>query len=227
MLRILLIGIAALLMGRLLLFVADRSWQIVSLILRLLVGIAAALMAFVGYGLFANEEGGPISFIIVGTILVALALHLLWRMIFSRSKSVRKQSMPAIATVPSTLGKDEWSRFLRDLGWLRRQRALNCRARIEQFLTEAGGHDHDCDHRELVIAVERRVPELLGEWERRSAMATVTERRSYSERTLAILESLASEADRARGEIRHRGDRTFDTLERYFSRFSRRDNGLS
>ena len=227
MMRFLLIVLGVVVIGRLLLWAADRSWLLVSFPLRLMVALAAALMAFLGYFFVINEDGGSVPIVILGWFLLALAAHLLWRIVVgrSRSPSQRGSSNIAPATVPSTLKNDEWAPFLRSLGWLRRQRALRCRTRIRQFLDAAGEADVGIHHRELVIALERRVPELLAAWERSSAAATVDHRRSYSDRTLDILEALATEADRSRADLQQHDDRRFETLERYFSRFSSRGRG--
>jgi hypothetical protein len=224
MLRFLLIVVGVVVIGKLLLWAADRSWRLVSSLLRLAVGFAAVLMAFVGYTFLVNDEGGPVSFLVIGAVLTALAAHLVWQLVAGRSRlpSRARSFDSAPATVPSTLEKDEWAPFLRSLGWLRRQRAMRCRTRIRQFLDAAGEGDMGFHHRELVIALERRVPELLDAWERSDARGTAIERRRYTDRTLNILEALAAEADRSGIDLRQDEDRRFDTLERYFSHFSAR-----
>lgn len=217
MLRILLLAAAALVLSRLLLWIADRSWRSVALPLRIWVGITSVAMAFIGFAAIANDDEPAASLLIGGLVLVALAAHILWRLAF------RRRPLPASVSVPQTAtwqDSGEWAPLLSSLGWRQRSRGAQAHARISCFLAEKEALGVKEHNRDLAIALERRVPELLAEWQRRCAQASAEERQIYSARTLAILESLAAEADQARSDLRRDGDRTFDTLERYFARFT-------
>lgn len=224
MFRILFFAIAALILCRMLLWLADRSWRAIAFPLRIWVGLTALAMAFIGFAFIANDDNPPVSFLVSGLILVALAAHVMWRLAFRRWRpSPASVSFAGSVSVPPTAtwhDSEHWAPLLSSLGWRQRSRGTQAHARIKRFLAEAEAHGTEERDRDLAIALKRRVPELLAEWQRRCIQASVEERDTYSARTLAILESLASEADQARADLRRDGDRTFDTLERYFTRFT-------
>lgn len=218
MLRFLFFITGVILVGGTLLWLMSRAWRLLAAPLRFLAILVALAMAAGGVGLIASDTGGT---------AIAGGLLLLGGAAYCLMKLMSRKSRPPLAgvSVPPTakrFGTDEWSPLFTSLGWRQRSRAADARAHIKRYLAEARSLDAVTHDQDLSIALERRVPELLAEWQRCCVGASAEERRAYSARTLSILEGLAAEADRARAELRNNRDRTFDTLERYFSRFTDR-----
>lgn len=222
-LRILAFALAVALFCPLLLWAADRARQPVAVPLRLVVGLAAALIAWTGYTLASSDAGLPVSALVGGAAVVVAISYLGFRTIARRPVRPGKDRISLPVTKPR-LGM-EWTPFVASLGWGTRSRASRAHDRIRQFVLLADQLQLDPEHQSLVIALKRRVPELLVEWERCCVGASADERHRYSLRTLSILERLASEADQARTTLREDGDRAFDSLERYFAGFTKKGDG--
>lgn len=218
MLRILAFALAVAVASRLLLWVADRAWQPVAVPLRVIVGLGAALIAWLGYALAFGDESLSVSALASGCALLVLATYLVFRTVARRSIQPSKDRISLPSTKPRL--SVEWAPFVASLGWGARSRASQAHHRIHRFVSHADRLELDPKHQSLVIALKRRVPELLIEWQRCCVGASADERQQYSLRALSILEQLASEADRALTELRQDGDRAFDSLERYFAGFT-------
>lgn len=208
--------------GAALLWLMGRVWRLLAAPLRFLAILLVLAMAAGGIGLITSGDGEMAM--AGGVLLLGVAAY--WLTKLTSRKSPPNPAGVSVPPTASRFGTDEWSPLVASLGWRQRSRAADARGSIKRYLVEARqrglvGHDEG-----LSIALERRVPELLAEWQRRCAGASAEERQAYGARTLSILEGLAAEADRARAELRSDGDRAFDTLERYFSRFTDR-NGRS
>lgn len=219
MFRFLFLLVGIIVVGGALLWLMSRAWRLLAAPRRLLAILAVLAMAAGGIGLIASDSGG--TGMAGGLLLLGAAAYCLVRLASRKSRpNLARASVPPTAV---RFGTDEWSPLFASLSWRQRSRAAHARARIKRYLAEARSSRAVADDPDLSIALERRVPELLAEWQRRCAGASAEEQRAYAARTLSILDDLAAEADRARADLRSDGDRTFDTLERYFSRFTNRD----
>jgi hypothetical protein len=68
----------------------------------------------------------------------------------------------------------------------------------------------------LLVACEKRVPELIETCVERCRNASPRERDRYIDETLARLAQLSAEAEAARRQVREADDRRLQVLHRYF-----------
>lgn len=222
MLRILAFALGVVAIGGLLIWFADRASRPVMTSVRLGGALAAALIAWIVYALASSDDAVPVAALVGGGALLALAGYLVYHAIADRAVRPGRAYISLPAT-KSRLSK-EWGPLLAALAWRNRSRASRAHDRIRLFVQAADRLGLGAEHQSLVIALKRRVPELLIEWQKCCVGATSAERDRYALRTLSILEQLASEADRARARLRDDGDRAFDSLERYFAGFTDKDD---
>ncbi|RIX32389.1 hypothetical protein [Sphingomonas edaphi] len=157
----------------------------------------------------------------LGAAQLVLAAHLGWRV--WRDRNADLQSVTAGRAAPAaSAGPSDWDVFFRSLDRRQRSRAVHARAAIDNFLAVADRTMLNPEQRSLAIALKTRIPELMGACRDRCVTTGTAEQQAYAERTLAVIEQMAVEADDARAEIRDHADREFETLERYFSGFARR-----
>lgn len=173
-----------------------------------LMAIALALAAVLSVGFDAEK---------LGAAQLLLAAHLGWRVWRERRADLRSVTAPSVTST----GPSDWDLFVRSLDRGQRSRAVHARAAIDNFLVAADRAVLDPNNRALTIALRTRIPELMGACRERCLTASEPEQQAYAERTLAVIEQMAREADDARAEIRDHADRQFETLERYFSGFTR------
>lgn len=212
-------ALSAVAIGGLVIWLADRASRAVTASVWLGGAVAAAFVALLVFALGSSE--GVVT-LVGGGALLAVAVVLAYRAYAHRLVRPGKGhiGLPVTKSKPSR----EWAPFVAALGWRNRSRAARAHDGIRRFVLAADLIDLGPDHQSLVIALKRRVPELLIEWEKCCVGASATERDGYALRTLNILEQLASEADRARAKLREDGDRAFDSLERYFEGFTEKND---
>lgn len=199
------VGLALLRWGR-------WTWRPISRLLRSgaqLLALALAVMGVLAVGFDAEK---------LGAAQLLLAAHLGWR--GWRDRRADQQSV--VAAPAASAGPSDWDIFFRSLDRRQRSRAVHARAAIDHFLAAAERAMLNPEQRSLTIALKTRIPELMGACRDRCVTAGTAEQQAYAERTLAVIEQMAVEADDARTEIRDHADREFETLERYFSSFARR-----
>lgn len=132
----------------------------------------------------------------------------------------RPRRARSMVSVPSTrlpdAVDDPWTRFESALDWVGRQQARRSRKAIAGFVAERESPSLTIEHRTLLLSCEKRVPELVQACVDRCRNASPRERDQYIDETLARLDQLAGEADRARREVRELDDKRLHVLHRYF-----------
>lgn len=198
-------GLALLRLGR-------WTWRPITRLLRSgarLLALALAVTGVLAVGFEAEK---------LGAAQLLLAAHLGWCV--WRDRRADLQSLTAAPA--ASAGPSDWDIFFRSLDRRQRSRALHARGAIDRYLAVADRAILNPEQRSLTIALKTRIPELMGACRDRCMTAGTAEQQVYAERTLAVIEQMAVEADDARAEICNRADREFETLERYFSGFARR-----
>ena len=155
--------------------------------------------------------------LLIGGGLGLLALRFGWRI--GRAGREERKSRAAWKHVPQTAvtaPDSPWNEFERRLDWVGRRQARGARQAIGSFLAERESPALTMEHRELLLRVERRVPELLEACLDRCRNALPDERDRYMDETLARLRQIGDEAEQARQEVRSADDRRLETLHRYF-----------
>jgi hypothetical protein len=168
--------------------------------------------------------------VIGGVLLFFLVLFLLavWLGIRLVRKVLRKargfasgfgQSLPA-----STLAADpRWAQLGRHLDRRQQAQARMARERIALLLEERSSAALTPEEAQLMIACEKRVPELIDTCLDRCRSARPEERCDYAAPTLERLVRIGEEAEAARRGIRGRDDGRLVTMHRYFDTVTSKD----
>lgn len=212
--RIALLFVGALALGSLSIL-AMAVWaplaQVMRTVLRglvMLVGLGGLALGVAGI----EQEAWWAAILGGGIILVALrwgwSLRRHHRRPAERSAHIRPD-VPARAEGP-------WDRFERALDWVGRQQTRRSRKAITGFLAERDSPSLSHDQRALLLSCEKRVPELIQTCLERCRNASPRERDRYIDETLARLDRIAAEAERARQDVREADDRRLQVLHRYF-----------
>lgn len=149
---------------------------------------------------------------IVGAALLAVALHLAWKL---RPRQELRQP-PQHVPLTSEAADPHWRHLEPHLDWVSRQQARKARTAIDRFVAERESPSLSAEHRALLISCDKRVPELIDACLERCRNAGLDERRRYIDSTLDTLVQIGSEAERARREVREADDRRLQVLHRYF-----------
>jgi hypothetical protein len=221
MLKLIAIAAGGLLASWIMIAGLPRMWRPLALIQKLLCAIALALLLFLG-GMLAvfGYENGAWSVAAAGVIVAFFAFKLILKLFTTRAGGYATKAPDIAAPLPTETTQDQWPAFVAKLRWGQRRRAEAVKRSLDAFLAEQDSASISDDHRALLITVNRRVPELLGECLSRCSRATPEEQRNYLERSLASLEKIAGQAEVARREIRQADDRELDVLHRYFDEVS-------
>lgn len=150
---------------------------------------------------------------ILGGGIVLVALRVAWGL---RRRTARRSAVEP-HVVPRVASRDEpWERFEARLDWVGRQQSRRSRKAIAGFLAERESASLTSDQRSLLLSCEKRVPELIHTCLDRCRNASARERDRYMDETLARLDQIGAEAERARREVREADDRRLHVLHRYF-----------
>jgi hypothetical protein len=149
---------------------------------------------------------------IVGGGILVVAARLGWALRRRRSTLPEPEHVPLTRSLP----EPHWRRFDAQLDWVARQQVRRSRLAIEGFLAERESPSLSHDHRALLLSCEKRVPELIETCLDRCRNASSPERDRYVDETLARLNQIGAEAERARQEVRSADDQRLKTLHRYF-----------
>lgn len=149
---------------------------------------------------------------VLGGGIVLAALRFRWTMRRRRPLAAKPVQAPIGAPKP----EDPWQCFEAVLDWVGRQQARRSRKAIAGFVAERDSPSLTHDHRALLLSCEIRVPELIRACLERCRNAAPRERDRYMDETLARLEQIGAEAERARREVREADDRRLQVLHRYF-----------
>ncbi len=222
--RVLLALLASVALGVLFLFADRLRRPLVWLMRALLVGLTALLIIAglaIGAAGLANEAWW--AAVIGGGFLLA-ALRLGWALRrHTRPQAGGAAHTPAHLPRTSEPGDPRWRRFEASLDWVGRKQARSAHRSIEGLLAERASPSLTHEQRALLIACEKRVPELLDTCLDRCRHATLAERESYMDETLDRLRQLGGEAERARREVRDADDRRLHVLHRYFDNVAESD----
>ena len=185
---------------------------------RLLRGILAGLVAVLAFAGLAIGVTGLVEetwwAAIIGGGLLLLALRFGWALRTPRpSRAVRDtRHVPLVEARPD----DEWRSFEGTLDWVGRQQARRAHKAIAGFVAERTSPSLTPEDRSLLLSCEKRVPELIRTCLDRCRNASPRERDRYIDETLARLEQIGVEAERARRDVREADDRRLQVLHRYF-----------
>jgi hypothetical protein len=122
------------------------------------------------------------------------------------------QGMPGFAALPDP----RWARLASHLDRRQREQARIARERIAALLAERQSAALTQDEAQLMIACEKRVPELIDTCLDRCRSARPEERCDYAAPTLERLVRIGEEAEATRLRIRGRDDGQLTTMHRYF-----------
>lgn len=212
--RILLGLIAALGLGLIVVVAQTIRRPLARLARALLIGFAS-ILAFAGLAIGVTGLVDEVWWAaIMGGGILFVALRLGWAL--RRRRSPRPLAQPT--HVPSTAPErnEPWSQFDSALDWVGRQQARRYRKAIAGFVAERDSPSLTLEHRSLLLSCEKRVPELIQTCLDRCRNADMSERDRYIDETLARLEQIGAEAERARREVRESDDRRLHVLHRYF-----------
>lgn len=180
----------------------------------LLIGMAAVLgiagLAIAATG--AAEEAWWAA--IMGGGILAIAVRLGWAL--RRPRRARCIAAPSHIPSVQAAPDDPWSRFDASLDWVGRQQARRSRKAIAGFVAERDSLSLTAEQRSLLLSCEKRVPELIQTCVDRCRNASPRERDRYIDETLARLDQIGAEAERARRDVREADDRRLQVLHRYF-----------
>lgn len=151
---------------------------------------------------------------ILGGGILAGALRLGWAL--RRPRRERRIAAPSHIPLVEAAPEDPWTRFDANLDWVGRQQARRSRKAIAGFLAERDSPSLTADQRSLLLSCEKRVPELIQTCVDRCRNASPRERDAYIDETLARLDRIGAEAERARRDVREADDRRLQVLHRYF-----------
>ena len=159
--------------------------------------------------------GGILLFFVV---LMLLAVWLGIRLVRKVVRTARGfaaglgQGMPGLAP----LVDPRWMQLGRHLDRRQREQARLAHQRIAALLVERGSAAVTPEEAQLMIACEKRVPELIDTCLDRCRSARPDERCDYAAPTLERLVRIGEEAEAARQGIRGRDDGRLVTMHRYF-----------
>jgi hypothetical protein len=122
------------------------------------------------------------------------------------------QGVPGFAALPDP----RWARLAGHLDRRQREQARLARERIAALLGERQSAALTQEEAQLMIACEKRVPELIDTCLDRCRSARPEERCDYASPTLERLVRIGEEAEAARLRIRGRDDGQLATMHRYF-----------
>jgi hypothetical protein len=122
------------------------------------------------------------------------------------------QGVPGLSAIPDP----RWARLATHLDRRQREQARQAHERIALLLAERGSAALTQDEAQLMIACERRVPELIDTCLDRCRSARRDERCDYAAPTVERLIRIGEEALAARAAIRSRDDGRLTTMHRYF-----------
>jgi hypothetical protein len=164
--------------------------------------------------------GGILLFFLVLALLaVWLGVRLARKLIRgARSFAVGLQGGAAFPLVPDP----RWMHLGRHLDTRQRAEARLARERIAAFLAERQSVAVTPQEAQLMIACEKRVPELIDACLERCRSARPDERCDYAGPTLERLVRIGEEAEAARAAIRARDDGRLSTMHRYFDTVAER-----
>lgn len=207
--------VAALGLGLIFALAQNARQPLVRLARGLLMGVAALLgaagLAIAATGLAEDAWWAAV----MGGGILAVALRLGWALRRPR-RARRRRGAPAHIPPVHAAPEDHWSRFEASLDWVGRQQARRSRKAIAGFVAERDSPSLTAEQRSLLLSCEKRVPELIETCVDRCRNASPRERDRYIDETLARLEQLGAEAERARRDVREADDRRLQVLHRYF-----------
>lgn len=182
-------------------------------LLRGVTAVAAATLGIAGLAILAaGLQDGAAWAVIVGGGMGLGALRLAWMLRAPRRRLERFEPRPAVRSAPD----GRWKRFEAGFDWASRAQVRRHRAEIERFVAERDSPSLTHEHRALLLSCEKRVPELIDACLERCANASRKERQAYCDETLGRLAQIATEAARARTEVRAADDQRLQVLHRYF-----------
>lgn len=222
MLRSLLLLFACLSLGLLFALAESVRRPLARLIRGLLLGLVCVLgLVGLAVGTLGLENESWVGAVVGGAILL-VAGRLGW--------ALRRRHRPAAGEpdhVPLTRSARDprWQRFEAQLDWLARKEVQRSRTAIEHFLQERESASLTQEHRALLLSCEKRVPELIDACLERCRNARGRERERYIAETLARLEQIGRDAERARREVREADDLRLKTLHNYFDSVTANSGG--
>lgn len=161
-------------------------------------------------------------------VLLAVMLTMIWlgyriaRKVIRRVRGLAEGfgvGMPGMAALPDP----RWARLSAHLDRRQREAARIARQRIAALLAERQSAALTQEEAQLMIACEKRVPELIDACLERCRSARPEERCDYAGPTLERLVRIGEEAEAARLGIRSRDDGRLVTMHRYFDAVTSRD----
>ena len=206
--------LAAIGVGLLFALVQTVRRPVARLLRAMLTGLVAVLaIAGLAIGVTGVVEEAWWAAIIGGGMLL-MALRFGWALRTPR----RPRSGEDVRHVPLVEARPdaEWQRFEGTLDWVGRQQVRRAHKSIAGFLAERDSQSLTPEDRSLLLSCEKRVPELIQTCLDRCRNASPRERDRYIDETLARLEQLGAEAERARRAVREADDRRLQVLHRYF-----------
>ena len=169
--------------------------------------------------------GGLLLFVLVFLALLAFVGYRLARKAIRTARGFAAgfagSAMPHMNLLPDP----RWIGLGRHLDRRQREAARLARERIQAFLAERQSSALTPEEAQLMIACEKRVPELLDTCLERCGRALPGERCDYAGATLERLARIGEEAETARAAIRARDDNHLATLHRYFDTVATRPGG--
>lgn len=196
-------------------------WPPIGALIRIVCVIA--ILALGAFGIFTAQQAqrdGWTSIFLLGTFFTALAVLLLFRFYRTRPRNRVVNGLEAVGSVASSSAADAWLELSQHMSWSQRRRSTESRQRIDAFLVEQESPSLSLDHRQLVVTLKDRLPQLTEECLARCRQATSAERREYLDRLCTTLNSLAQAAEVARRNIRAEDDRKLESLHGYFANVS-------
>ncbi len=206
--------LAALGVGLLFALVQTIRRPVARLLRAIIVGLVTALaIAGLAIGVTGVVEEAWWAAIVGGGLLL-VALRFGWALRTPRriAPVQTPQHVPLVEAQPDVA----WRQFEGSLDWVGRQQARRAHKAIAGFLAERDSQSLTPEDRSLLLSCEKRVPELIRTCLDRCRNASPRERDGYIDETLARLEQIGAEAERARRGVREADDRRLQVLHRYF-----------
>lgn len=203
---------------------ADKAKRPLARLARALLGAFAFVLGVGGLALAVTGLTSETWWAaIVGGAILLVAGRLGWALRQRKQRPVLSPADPQHVTPATAPAESRWRQFENGLDWVGRQQARRAHKAIERFLAERDSQSLNQDHRTLMLACEKRVPELIDTCLDRCRNASGRECDAYVDSTLRTLTQIGEEAERARREVREADDRRLETLHRYFESAVDRD----
>ena len=161
--------------------------------------------------------GGLLLFVLAFFLLLAWVGYRVARKVMRAARGFADNfTPPEMKRATPSVHDPRWNGLASHLDWRQKEAAWTAQQQIEALLAERGSGALTQEEAQLMIACERRVPEMLDTCLDRCASALPGERCDYAGATLERLARIGAEAEAARAAIRSRDDGRLTTMHRYF-----------